>query len=530
MIKLRSPRIISFLVILSIILLSLALFPTNSNNNVLEAQNSEDTLYDVIIYRDERACGQIWFVNKYNWAFTVPLEETIDKSLINRMKPDHVLLTEPSDDAYVNLTLPNGTEVKYIAYSLDLYYGFGEGSPKIWTITSTYFPRDKVLWLVIHVLVPPPANIEDYSVPSVLYFDKALILYKYINETHIGIEIRFIDAHFGVIVPFDKSYKRFNLTLSFIVNKSTWAAEYWNGEKWVPAGILPIVAPGLNPVDLIVRYSNGTLSDALKLTYLGKNYTFNAFSGEAVGEMVEFYIPPYMSLSWVKTDYEKFRECKEELLSAVIDYLLNRTTERLENIIAENHAFAKYQPQGGGYYKGYGWWAFKMYGTGSSPWVYEITELPIYGGVLGMALPVDGLLGLPEVLRKATHAFLDMGVALSEDGLEVIHNTTLPRIPSDEELGNDCYIAVAIDKRLTQECKCSESPTADENAKNIGNAKIIGSNEDSEGLTETAENNDDKEVSTIEANENKPQYTILGTSMTLIIAAIITSIVLARKH
>ena len=524
MIKLRSLSTISFLVILSIALLSLVLFPTNSNNSVLEAQNPEDIIYDVIIYRGERAGGQIWFVDKYNWAFTVPLEETIDKTLINHIKPDDIIGTSFCDDAYVNLTLPTGTEVKYIAYSLDLYYGFGEDTPKIWAITTKYFPRDKALWLVIHVLVPPPANIEDYSVPSVLYFNKALILYKYINETHIGIEIRFIDAHFGVIVPFDKSYKRFNRTLSFIVNKSTWVAEYWNGEEWVPAGILPIVGPGLNPVDLIMRYSNGKLSDTLTLTYLGKNYTFNAFSGEAVGEMVEFHVPPYRSLSWVRFDFKRFYECKEELLSAVIDYLLNGTTERLENIIAENYAFAKYQPEGGGYSKGYGWWAFKMYGTGSSPWVYEITELPIYGGEFSMALPVDGILGLPEVLSKATYAFLSMSTALSEDELEIIHNTTL----SSEELVKGSYIAVAIDKRLTQGCECSENLSEDDE-KNNADPKMMNNNYDPKGLTEIAENNDTKEVATTEANENKSQYVIFGISIAPIIAVIIASIVLMRK-
>ena len=115
MTKLRSLPTISFLIILSIILLSLVLFPTNSNNNILEAQNSEDTLYDVII--NKGAGGQIWFVDRYNWAFTVPLQEAIDKSLINNITPENIIAASLGDDAYVNLTLPNGTEVKSIYYS-----------------------------------------------------------------------------------------------------------------------------------------------------------------------------------------------------------------------------------------------------------------------------------------------------------------------------------------------------------------------------------------------------------------------------
>ena len=494
-----NPRLISVtrsLIILTILLLS-SLLSIIADVNTVKAQTSDDTIYDVIIYRSEGAGSVIWFIGENNSLLLIPLQETIDKSLINNMTPDRVLLSDPSDGADVNLTLPNGTEVKYIAYSLEHYYGFGEGSPKIWTITSTYFPEDKVLWLVIHVLVPPPEDIENYNVNSILDSDRTLIVYRYINETHFGVDIKFFDAYYAkTAIPFDKSRKRFDITVRFIVNKSSWIAKYWDGSKWVSAGMLPIAGPALDLTNMLYKFykayndtvnyylthrdqlsilinkiktllESGNHTGAVNLlynvsrapipqewrvlrtTYLGRDYKYNPFDGSAAGKIIEFYDPPHTDLWWVKADYKKFYECKEELLSAVIDYLLNGTTEKLEDIIAEHHAFAKYQPY---YYEG---------GNRSLMDIFQSYGLPAFGISLHLSLPVDGLLGIPDILKNASYAFLDTSPAISINDAVIIRNTSLPKIPSEEELGNDCYLAVAIDKRLAEEWMLTSNNSLD---------------------------------------------------------------------
>ncbi|MCD6503249.1 MAG: hypothetical protein J7K58_03355 [Euryarchaeota archaeon] len=379
--------------------------------------------------------GDIWFFDENNSLFLIPLQEAIDKSLINPMKPEHILATYPSASADINLTLPNGTEVKYISCSLYRYYGFGEGSPKVWTITSTYFPRDKALWLVIHVLVPPPEDIENYSVVSILNVERTLIVYRYINETHFGVDIKLFDAYYPeCAMPFDKCCKRFDITLSFIVNKSSWIAKYWNGEEWVSAGMLPIAGPALdltnmlyklykayndtvnyylthrdqlniliNKIKTVLESGNNTKIGelmynishapmpqewrAFRTTYLGHEYKYNSFDGSAVGEIIEIYRPANNRPWWVKTDFKKFRECKEELLSAVIDYLLNGTTEKLEKIIVENNAFAEYQLY---HYDG---------GKGRMAFVFQLYGLPPFG-TDDLLSPIDGLVGIPDILKK----------------------------------------------------------------------------------------------------------------------------------
>jgi len=487
------------LAIITILLLSSTLFPANADTNLVRAQTTDENIYDVIIFRNRTVGSTIWLIGKNNSLLLVPLEEVIDRSLINNMTPEDILGADPSDDAYVNLTLPDGKEVRYITYSLYRYYGFGEGSPKVWAITTKYFPRDRALWVVIHVLVPPPED-GNYKCTSALSCDRILIVYRYINETHFGVDIKFTDAYYGEsAIPFDKSHKRFNITIRFIVNKSSWIAKYWNGNKWVPAGMLPIAGPALdltnmlyklykayndtvnyylthrdqlsiliNKIKTLLESGNHTEAAnlvynvsyapipqewrALRATYLGKNYKYNPFTGSAVGEIVEFYNPPHTGLWWVMTDYKKFYDSKEELLSAVIDYLLNGTTEKLEDIIAENHAFAKYQPHD---HKG---------GNGSLAWVFMgliSSGLPVFGGGLDMALPVNGLLGIPDILRNASYAIMSMSTAFSINAVEIIRNTSLPSIPSEEELGNDGYLAVAIDRRLTEEWMLTSNNSLD---------------------------------------------------------------------
>jgi len=489
-----NPRLISVtrsLIILTILLVSSTL-PLIADSNTIKAQNSEDAIYDIIILSGD---SHIRFFNENNSLLLIPLQEAIDKSLINNMTPKNIIAADPSASADVNLTLPNGTEVKYITYSLYRYYGFGEGSPKIWTITSTYVLRDKVLWLVIHVLVPPPEDIENYSVVSVLNIERALIIYKYINKTHFGVDIKLFDAYYGeCAIPFDKSRKRFDMTVRFIVNRSSWIAKYWNGEEWVSAGMLPIAGPALdltnmlyklykayndtvnyylthrdqlniliNKIKTVLESGNHTkIGDlmrnishapmpqewrAFRTTYLGNEYKYNSFDGSAVGEIIEYYDPPHTDLSWVKTDFKKFREYKEELLNAVIDYLLNGTTEKLEKIIAENNAFAEYQPDP---YKG---------GKGSLFSIFQSYGLPPFGISRDLLCPVDGLVGIPDILKNASYALLQLPCAPSIGNVEIVHNTTLASIYSLNS--REEYLAVAIDRRLVEEWMVTSNNSLD---------------------------------------------------------------------
>ena len=361
---------------------------------------------------------------------------------------------------HVNLTLPDGTEVDTVNVIARVYVGCSSGGQELYDVRVEE-PVPGVLYVTLYVLAPPPPG-SNYMMPARLVAEKAAFTYTTVNETHFTVNITLYNVEVNQITFYNN--ERFNVTVSFLVDKRSWSAKYWNGHAWVDAGVLPIAAPDLNVTQLLYKFYASYLEainyyiahpeelmlivDKLKalweenkseeairlinrvvraplpaewgaraLPYLSTNYTLHLVDGAASSRVaVNYTVPAY---AWVNVypSREVF-EAREALVDAVIDYIMTNDTGSLEDLV-KRVDFIRYSHAGSS-------------GIASFLYVFKNGVLPATGNSLMLLLPVDGLVGLPPELAEGVSAVIldvtnsigrvvsdpsDVGVRLGTSGI-----------------------------------------------------------------------------------------------------------------
>ncbi len=418
----------------------------------------------------------LYLILKNGSILMVPLKKVIGQNC-SSINPDaEIGVYSIYTGGSVNFTLPNGTRINTLNIILNAFLGCSWGEPRIHNITI----RQQIpgtLDLIVNVLVPPPSNVESYRLPAILYASRAEISYNYVNDTYYTINIKLFNIKFNDITFYN--YKKFNITIKFLVNKRTWNAEYWNGDKWVYAGVIPIGAPDLNVTSMLYKIYMGYLNasnyylshkdqlintinkiktllanneteEAQKLLdnitysplpaewrghrfiYLDYNYTLDPVAASAADGILRFTVPEY---NWVlATMSPRAITGKKDIVNAAVDYLTEGNISLLKHIILSNNSFIVYNS------------VYHSSGNGSLLYIYKDGVLPLTSPSLLLALPVDSLIGLPPELANRT-AVAVLEISSNITNLTVGSNASDLSTP---EVGSE-GVTVTVDGRLADE-------------------------------------------------------------------------------
>ncbi len=468
-----------FSLILLLLILNITYMPVpiaGSGSSVLG--RSEDQ-YTVIL--NKNATVELYLLSRNGSAVMVPLDRILKHSCFSGSVNSSIGVRFLSVivSGSVNLTLPNGNHINTLNIDFYVYPGCSVGKPRIYNITVRQdFP--KTLDMIVKVLLPPPANGYTYSLPAFLFPAETQVIYRYINETHFAVIINLENVRFDDITF---NSKRFNITVKYLVNRETWNAKYWDGHRWVNAGVLPIGAPDLDVTSLLYKLYKGYTSAAdyylthrgqlaetvskLKtllannetvkaqkllenitrapipaewrghhLVYLGFNYSLNPIEGSAESRILNFTVPEY-NWAWIYPSRAILTE-RNAIIKAAVDYITGRNVTGFENMIISNNGFTVYKP------------IHHRSGNGSVGLILKEGVIPATSFYVSMPLPVDGMIGLPgDIAKDASLAILDVSSMFNNitKYLEVIHNVSLDSDRVEVRGG----LSAAVDDRLVSE-------------------------------------------------------------------------------
>ncbi len=462
---------------------------STGSTHVLDIPDNDGTTYDVSIIPN--TTSTLYLLNSSLNVFRVSLARALPFSCRNMSIP---LLTRKNYLAINAVTsvngcpnikpfrLPNGTLVKSILYLVYDYVGCTRDKARLLRVVTTLESGGSLnVYLAVAVPVKDP---DKYTIRSILYPKDVIVIYRYFNSTHLEVDLELYNASYdigGETVP----SKVFDIKYRFLVNIDTWESWYWNGERWVPAGIFPLatplIAPAIRIYDLYHSYymnaeyylshpkelrmvvmkmiglrkagewekansfldqlAEKPLYEALRITkavYLGKKIEIDYCRDTVVGPSIHVFFPSVTGISVKTMDFPP-KNIEEQLVKAIIEYVVHGNRALLEKIVEKYNGFVT----------GYGTWPMEA-GWSSLMWAsifnagepctdFMVTALP--------GKPLNKRLGLDD---EIAYALMTLMPVSNHTVLKTYHDVPLRPYISMIENGKSGYTLLAIDSRLAK--------------------------------------------------------------------------------
>ena len=448
----------------------------NSYNNKLTAPSY------YIFYTNTTAYTTAYLLDNNYKVINLPLYKILPSTcpIINKLFPNANYIITNIGSVYLNITLPNGTHINNMIYSIAEYLGCGTGKPRIAGITVDL--KKKII--TIHVFVP--INGKGYNIPAVFTSDKTLLIYKYVNTTYFEVDLKLYNLtdqySFGVQ---NIKTRSFNITYRFLVNENTWMSYYWNGHKWINIGMLPFATPAIDARYLLFKlyqnYANSikyymthklelntiiekiqhllktnqrkkayALIDKIAGTpmpqllvgeseavYWGKPIKYD--TSNVIGPRLIFTIPPYTDINIIEND-NAIDKIYDQLVEGIKQYLLTHNYSLLQQIIDRSNGFVKFGAEKYNGQQAEEYWVCLYY----MPLLYIMPTLITLPSNPGFA---------SQGINGVKYVFLDMET--QSNGTQSIIRKTISSEPSLSVIRNiihrNSFGAVIIDRRLAAE-------------------------------------------------------------------------------
>ncbi|MCE4610315.1 MAG: hypothetical protein F7C36_08060 [Desulfurococcales archaeon] len=437
---------------------------------------AEDEKYNLIVYGGSRSSGSIVLATSDNVVPLVPARDFVREDCNYSSETPNLQTVNGFETDY------NGTRYR-ITIVVDIYHGCSN-ELEVLNISKKISVENKIIRVYIRVATPPVVNLST-SIPLMMDARNVTVLYRYVNETYIGLDMELKEIILPTIQFLGLKYKVLpSVEMRFLVDTRTWQASYWDGNEWIPVGYMPLATPGLNVSkllrDLYTSYREAAQyyidhpqeldtimakvrtfienndSDKvnqfidslvygplpgewknryLKLNYLGYNYTLDMFRGsESTNYVVRYTIPNYTS--YIVNAYIP-AGAMSSIKGAVMDYLQNDSTYGLEQIVREYNGFVR---------------IFREHDISGNFWggmpVY-ILNTPLY--LLPATLPIPAEPFKENYNVSVVKAMLEILKPSENNPGLILYNTTLddPRIANFTRLQYSKLI-IAIDTRLAE--------------------------------------------------------------------------------
>ncbi|MEB3766027.1 MAG: hypothetical protein GSR77_07700 [Desulfurococcales archaeon] len=439
---------------------------------------AEDEKYNliVIVYGGSRSSGSIVLATSDNVVPLVPARDFVRENCNYSSETPNLQTVNAFETDY------NGTRYRIIIV-VDIYHGCSH-ELEVLNISKKISVENKIIRVYIRVATPPVVNLST-SIPLMMDARNVTVLYRYVNETYIELDIELKEIIPPTIQFLRLKYKALpSVEMRFLVDTRTWQASYWDGNEWIPVGYMPLATPGLNVSkllrDLYTSYREAAQyyidhpqeldtimakvrtfienneSDKvnqfinslvygplpgewknrdLKLNYLGYNYTLDMFRGsESTNYVVRYTIPNYTN--YIVNAYIP-AGAMSSIKGAIMDYLQNDSTYGLEQIVREYNGFVR---------------IFREHDISGNFWggmpVY-ILNTPLY--LLPATLPIPAEPFKENYNVSVVKAMLEISKPSENKPGLILYNTTLddPRIANFTRLQYSKLI-IAIDTRLAE--------------------------------------------------------------------------------
>ncbi len=438
---------------------------------------AEDEQYNliVLVYGGSGGSGSIVLATSDNVVPLVPARDFVRENCNYSSETPNLQTVNGFETDY------NGTRYRIIIV-VDIYHGCSN-ELEVLNISKKISVENKIIRVYIRVATPPVVNLST-SIPLMMDARNVTVLYRYVNETYIELDIELKEIIPPTIQFLGLKYKAPSVEMRFLVDTRTWQASYWDGNEWIPVGYMPLANPGLNVSkllrDLYTSYREAAQyyidhpqeldtimakvrtfienneSDKvnqfinslvygplpgewknryLKLNYLGYNYTLDMFRGsESTNYVVRYTIPNYTN--YIVNAYIP-AGAMSSIKGAVMDYLQNDSTYGLEQIVREYNGFVR---------------IFREHDISGNFWggmpVY-ILNTPLY--LLPATLPIPAEPFKENYNVSVVKAMLEILKPSENNPGLILYNTTLddPRIANFTRLQYSKLI-IAIDTRLAE--------------------------------------------------------------------------------
>ncbi len=436
---------------------------------------AEDEKYNLIVYGGSRSSGSIVLATSDNMVPLVPARDFVREDCNYSLETPNLQTVNGFETDY------NGTRYRIIIV-VDIYHGCSN-ELEVLNISKKISVENKIIRVYIRVATPPVVNLST-SIPLMMDARNVTVVYRYINETYLELDIELKEIIPPTIQFLGLKYKAPSVEMRFLVDTRTWQASYWDGNEWIPVGYMPLANPGLNVSkllrDLYTSYREAAQyyidhpqeldtimakvrtfienneSDKvnqfidslvygplpgewknryLKLNYLGYNYTLDMFRGsESTNYVVRYTIPNYTN--YIVNAYIP-AGAMSSIKGAVMDYLQNDSTYGLERIVREYNGFVR---------------IFREHDISGNFWggmpVY-ILNTPLY--LLPATLPIPAEPFKENYNVSVVKAMLEISKPSENKPGLILYNTTLddPRIANFTRLQYSKLI-IAIDTRLAE--------------------------------------------------------------------------------
>ncbi len=237
-----------------------------SPNTLWATDTLAGTKYDVFIATNVSV--RLYLLDRNMSVFEVPLSKALPFSCTNMSVPllsgsnyqEISVLPGVSGIARVRpFYLPNGSLVYSVLFVIYDYLGCTKNRARLLRVITEY-RGEGIINAYIAVAVPV-MDPEEYSVESILYPKNIVITYRYFNTTHFEVDLMIYNASYDIYGGGIPS-RTFNARYRFLVSPMDWRSWYWNGSKWVPAGVFPLASPFVAQALLIYRLYHSYYDDA----------------------------------------------------------------------------------------------------------------------------------------------------------------------------------------------------------------------------------------------------------------------------
>ncbi|MET1159462.1 MAG: hypothetical protein ABWW65_00740 [Thermoprotei archaeon] len=429
--------------------------------------------------------------NTYN-VVLVPLSVALPLScsVQNRIPPEGPHIHLITGFANVNWTLPNGTRITELFYTIADYVGCGKDKAEVKEITLKYGGREFAT-AVIHVFVPIPEP-EKYLVPLELYPGSIMFIYKYVNSSHFELDVKLYNTGYTSYVKqciteyecvieiagFSIALRKYNITFRFLIDTNSWTAKYWNGHKWIPIGSLPLAIPAMDlslllyelyqsysrsinyylthktelqivvdkvksliesgetekAWELLHKLAEGPIPQiwkAYNASYLGKEIKIEGPGGSVVGPSIKITFPAYDK---IVIKINKTGNLSNLIIEGLEKYIMEERMDTLNSVIAENNGFIYYATK------------YKNITRGTLLWTYIAVFPPGFGIDTLLILPAKHLSEYLGFSDRIEYAFLEIfprGLPISSEDIVIEESSSLP----GPRYGN---FTIVIDSRLAE--------------------------------------------------------------------------------